>query len=265
MIKKIISSILRSQGYTLSLISNRSPQIGAPASGHYLSLEKVSLSPVQLSAVTEFRTDRYFWINEYRWRLLLQTGISLKEKVIFEPGAGIGDQTSWLLQQGVKHVIVSEGREDNFEVIQERFRGDSRVTPILGNLEDCLDSEEFSLQADLIYLWGVYYHILDPLPTFPILHQLSNIAPIIVMDFQQSLTGDDYVCDYPYDNPSASISHSSWRLTPSSMVTGLASAFGNVYFPREQMNWNDPSCLLDPRRIIIGSKSVLDLPGLQKA
>ena len=49
-----------------------SPQIGGPDDLHYLSLINVDLTQEEQNCVENFRTDRYHWINEYRWRLLLQ-------------------------------------------------------------------------------------------------------------------------------------------------------------------------------------------------
>lgn len=247
------------------LPQKRNPQIGGPSTGHYLSLSEIELDSAHSATVEEFRTDRYFWINEYRWRLLLQTGIPLKGKVIFEPGAGIGDQTAWLLSQGAKQVFVSEGRDINVGVIERRFRNDPRVNILLGDLENCLDKPEFNVKADLIYMWGVYYHINDPLPDFAVLKKLARIADTLVMDYQESLTGSDYIEEYSYNNTSASISHSSWRQTRETMARGVSEAFGFAYFPVEQMDWMDPSCLHTPRRIIVGSTTPLNLPGLVAA
>lgn len=240
-------------------------QIGGPALGNYLSLDQLDLSPSEKKFVKNFRTDRYFWLNEYRWRLLAKTGISFQDKIIFEPGAGIGDQTAWLLNQGAGHVIVSDGRQQNLEIIQKRFQKETRVSSYLINLEESLDSDSFKFTTDIVFLWGVYYHLMDPPPNFPLLQRLSNVAPMIILDFQLSLTGFDYIRNYNYENNSTSIGKSSWALTTKTMVSVIRSTFGFVYFPVEQMNWEDPSTLSAPRRIIIGSKEKLDFRGLIEA
>jgi hypothetical protein len=139
------------------------------------------------------------------------------------------------------------------------------VETILGNLENCLELPEFQIKADLIFVWGVYYHINDPIPEFPVLKSLSKIAPIVALDYLESATGVDYVEKYDYENPSASISHASGRQTRASMIEGLRSHFGYVYFPTEQMNWHDPSAPNTPRLIIIGSKMPLTYPGIVEA
>jgi len=184
---------------------------------------------------------------------------------IFEPGAGIGDQSAWLLQQGAAKLITSDGRVDNVGVIKKRFLSNPKVTVLEGDLENCLDLPQFSVKADLIYCWGVYYHIYDPMPEFPILKKLSLIAPMIVMDFQESLTGVDYVKTFLTADSSQSVSLKSGRQTMTSMANAVRDTFGYAYFPAEQMNWNDPACIHDPRRIIVGSKTPLTSSGLIEA
>ena len=237
--------------------------IGTPQKTNYLSISDLDISNDELSALNNFRTDRYFWLNEYRWRLLLQAGIPFKNMTIFEPGAGIGDQTAWLLQQGASKIVVSDGREVNVGIIKKRFSVNPKVMVMQGgDLENCLDLPQFQVKADLVYCWGVYYHINDPMPEFPILKKLSLIAPMSVMDFQESLTGTDYVKSEFLEESSASVSHNSGRQTMSTMAKAVRDIFGYAYFPAEQMNWNDPSCIDDPRRIIVGSKTPLNYPGL---
>jgi hypothetical protein len=240
-------------------------QIGFPDKTNYLSISGLDISQDELDSLNNFRTDRYYWLNEYRWRLLLQIGIPFKGMTIFEPGAGIGDQTTWLLQQGASKITTGDGRKVNVGILEKRFSTNSKVVVIQGDLENCLDLPEFQIKTDLVYCWGVYYHINDPMPEFPILKKLSLIAPMIIMDFQVSLTGLDYIKTYPRDDTSASISHESGRQTMTSMAKAVRDIFGFAYFPAEQMSWNDPACINDPRRIIVGSKTPLTLSGLIEA
>jgi hypothetical protein len=266
MLKKTLHRVLRFFGFDISRVQGPVvTQIGTPHKTNYLSISELNISKDELDSADNFRTDRYYWLNEYRWRLLLQTGIPFKGMTIFEPGAGIGDQTAWLLQQGASHVLTGDGREVNVEILKKRFRSNSKVTVTRGDLENCLNRQEFQIKTDLVYCWGVYYHINDPMPEFPILKKLSIIAPLIVMDFQVSLTGVDYVRTFPYVTTSASISHKSGRQTMESMANAVRDTFGFAYFPAEQMNWNDPACMRDPRRIIVGSKNRLNYPGLIQA
>lgn len=223
----------------------------------------LTFNAAEQDAWNNFHSERYTLLNTMRWDLLLRTGIQLAGKIIFEPGAGIGDQTEWLLAQGAAHVIVSDGRETNLAIIRQRFAGDERVTCLLGNLEDCLDRPEFSsLCADLTYLWGVYYHINDAMPDFPILQKLARIAPTVVLDYLESGREEDWVESYNYDNPSTSISRRSPRPLRATMLAGLRKTYGHAYWPKTQMEWHDPSATRTPRKIVIGSTVPLDWPGV---
>ncbi len=210
-------------------------------------------------------TDRQSYLNKLRWELMLKTGLPIAGKVIFEPGAGIGDQTEWLLAQGAAHVFANDGREPNLNCIRKRFADDSRVTCIHGNIEDCLGELGLIAAADLTFLWGVYYHINDPAPEFPILRQLARIAPIVVFDYLESASGFDWVESYNYDHPTTSISRQSQRPTAATMTAALKRTFGYAYWPKTQMDWFDPCAPHTPRKIAVGSSVPLDCNGLIKA
>jgi hypothetical protein len=78
------------------------------------------------------------------------------------------------------------------------------------------------------------------------------------MDYQESLTGSDWIETYEYENSSSSLHYSSWRQTKETMAAAVQSAFGHAYFPAEQMHWVDPSTPTAPRRIIVGSSLALN-------
>lgn len=215
------------------------------------------MTPQEIMA--NFRTERYAELNALRWDLFLKMGIPITGKSIFEPGAGIGDQTEWLLNQGAKHVFVNEGRPENLQIIRERFPDDLRLTFLLGNLEDCLDKPDFNLAVDLIFMWGVYYHINDSIPDFPIMRSLSRIGPTVVFDYLESSA--DRTDFYGYDNPSTSLSQYAIRPTAPTMIRGLREAWGYAYLPKAQMEWNDE---MMPRRLAIGSRIPLYSPQLER-
>jgi len=223
---------------------------------------KINLTDSELAAWQSLHSERQTYLNELRWDLLVKTGITIAGKTIFEPGAGIGDQTDWLLSQGAAHVFANDGRTANLAVIQKRFGEDPRVTLLLGNLEECLDRPEFQITADLVYMWGVYYHINDSLSEFQIMRQLARIAPTVVFDYLESANGSDWVEGYGYDNPSTSMSRLSGRPTRDTMIAGLKKAWGYAYMPKTQMDWFDPCAPSTPRRLAVGSRVELKCAGL---
>ena len=228
-----------------------------------------NLTPDEQNVVfglTNMHDGRQQTLNRLRWEVMENTGLQIAGKTIFEPGAGIGDQTEWLLSQGASRVIVNDGREANLSVIKKRFISDNRVSTILGNIENCLELPEFlNIKADMVFLWGVYYHANDSLTDFGILRGLSRIAPIVVFDYLESATGQDWIESYDYDHPTTSISRKSPRPTFETMMAGIRKTFGNAYVPVKQFDWFDFCAPQTPRKIAVGSKYPLNLAGLVSA
>ncbi len=221
-----------------------------------------SPTPRQQEIIQNFRSDRYDTLNKLRWDLFLKMDIPIKDQVIFEPGAGIGDQTEWLLAQGAKHVFVSDGRAENVEIIRQRFGEDERVTTTVGNLEDVdfLGNLAWAPVSDLVFLWGCYYHINDDLQEFRIMRALSKIAPVVVFDYLESR--EDGTTFYGYENNSTSLSQYAIRPTTPTMIAGLKKAWGHAYLPKVQMDWEDPLAAGTPRRLAVASLEPLNNPNL---
>jgi len=207
-----------------------------------------------------FRTERYAKLNQVRWDHFLSIGIPLEGKTIYEPGAGIGDQTEWLLSQGVAHIWVQDGRECNADVIAQRFAFDSRVTVLPdADLESgLLDPAQQIPFVDLIFLYGVYYHIADRPPTFPVLHELAGMGEMIALDY---LAGNDNEVDYGYDNPSTALNQKGFRPYPETVLSALNDVWGYGYSPIKQLEWTDPLAA-ETRLIAVGSHLLIDNPNL---
>jgi hypothetical protein len=212
--------------------------------------------------VEQFRTERYAKLNQTRWDHFLSMGIPIKGQSIFEPGAGIGDQTEWLLSQGAAHVWVNDGREDNVAAIQERFWDKKRVTvlPPTDLESGLIDPAQEIPFVDLIFCYGVYYHIADRPPTFPVLQELSRMGEMIALDY---LAGNDNEIDYGYDNPSTSLNRKGFRPRPDTLLQGLTETFGYAYSPKRQLEWTDPLCA-ETRLIAVGSHFLIDNANLIK-
>lgn len=205
-----------------------------------------------------FRTERYHALNKARWDHFLAMGIPIEGKTVFEPGAGIGDQTQWLLDQGAHQIYVNEGREENVGIIRDRFSDQPRVFVIHGDLESCLAFPEFDFDVDLIFCYGVYYHLREDYPGFTIMRQLAGKGSMIAFDY---LAGNDAEVSYGYDNPSTSISQFGFRPRPETMVLALKAWWEFVYAPKQELNWQDPVAAED-RRVLVASHSELQNPNL---
>lgn len=202
-----------------------------------------------------FRDERYQLLNQRRWDHFKGMGISLEGKTIFEPGAGIGDQTEWLLENGARLIYVNEGRWDNLQIIATRFANDKRVILVHSDLEM---HPEFSFSVDFVFCYGVYYHLSDPVSDFGIMRQLSRLGDMIAFDY---LAGNDSEVHYGYENPSVSMSHFATRPRPETLTAALKEIWGYAYLPKEPLVWVDPLQAED-RRVMVASHSPLDNPNL---
>ncbi len=180
--------------------------------------------------------------------------IPLEGKTIFEPGAGIGDQTEWLLGRNPLHIFVQDGRQENDAIIRERFERNRKVTVLPpGNLEKCLPEMPFHA-LDLVYCYGVYYHINEDLSTFPIMREFATIGQMIVVEY---LEGNDTNPHYGYDDPSTSLTHLGCRVRHDTMLKALKDIWGYAYKPKNQLVWVDPVSP-ETRLIAVASKIALD-------
>ncbi len=94
-------------------------------------------TPSEQEIISHFENERYAILNTIRWDIVDGMNIQIAGKSVFEPGAGIGDQTQLLLDRGASHVYVNDGRVDNLRLIEERL-GTEHLTFIHGNIEECL-------------------------------------------------------------------------------------------------------------------------------
>ncbi len=208
--------------------------------------------------LVNFRTDRYALLNKCRWEHFLSMNLPLAGRTIFEPGAGVGDQTEWLLKQGPSQIYVNEVRDENREIIKERFGEDSRVTILPGNLEVCLS--EFEFKVDFVFCYGVYYHLNEILWDFPIMQGFARIGETIALDY---LAGNNSTASYGYDNPSTSLSQYGIRPEPETLLNVMKNIWGFAYQPKNQLDWHDPVASED-RRIAVASHSSLDNEQLEQ-
>ncbi len=205
-----------------------------------------------------FRNERYESLNRTRWDHFLSMRIPIEGRTIFEPGAGIGDQTEWLLNQGARYIFVNEGQEGNRAIIRERFLTNPKVSIIHGDLETCLGELDFCV--DLIFCYGVYYHLRETFPLFPLMRDLSRLGKMIAFDY---LAGNDNEVHYGYDNPSTSISQYGFRPRRETMTAALKDCFKYVYDPKNPLEWRDPLASED-RVVAVASHIALDSPNLDQ-
>ncbi|MBX9771079.1 MAG: class I SAM-dependent methyltransferase, partial [Candidatus Obscuribacterales bacterium] len=93
--------------------------------------------------------------NQRRLEHLAGLGLDLSNKHVLELGAGIGDHTSFFLDRNCE-VTISEPRKENLEILKLRF-------PTKEILSLDLESPSpLNRQFDIVYCYGVLYHLADP-------------------------------------------------------------------------------------------------------
>jgi hypothetical protein len=183
-----------------------------------------------------FRNDRYTKLNSARWNHFLAMGIPLAGKTVFEPGAGVGDHTEFLLNHGAQHVIFNEGRPENLQVARERFGSDPRVSFVLGDLETDLDKPEFQFTVDLIYFYGIYNHLNETVPEFHIMRGLARIGETIAFDY---ITGNDAIEGWSKEYPASPVSCKAFQPKTETLFKGLKGIWPYVYKPKNALVWVD--------------------------
>jgi len=213
--------------------------------------------------ISSLTTPRQALLNPARWNQFLSMGLPIKDKTIFEPGAGIGDQTDWLLKQGVKHVTVHDGRPESLKVIQDRFGSDPRLSYVCGNLENGLTEAQFNFTVDFIYCYGVYYHLNESMQNWNIMKGLAKMGPTMAFDYLESHRGDDYTYSYGYEVPSTSMSRFALRPTRATLIKAVRDIWGFAYLPKNQLQWNDPYDGTERRFVMVASHVPLDGANLE--
>lgn len=104
----------------------------------------------------EFQSFYYLRINSRRQEHLASLGLDLRDKRIWEVSAGIGDHTSFFIDRNCA-VMCSEVRPELLAVLKQRY---PELTVLQLDLEK--PDPKFPGEFDVIYCYGVLYHIRTP-------------------------------------------------------------------------------------------------------
>lgn len=136
-------------------------------------LEPYALSPPTCRAVAEFQSEQsvssfgfqWSWNAEMRseedlaWRVAqrfhLDNG-SFKGKVALDAGAGTGDQSRWMLEQGAR--VMSVDLSDSIDIVARKLRNCAAWVGIQGDVTALPIGEG---QAEIVYCEGVIQHTRD--------------------------------------------------------------------------------------------------------
>lgn len=178
-----------------------------------------------------FRSDAYLRHNQRRQEHLATLGLSLNDRTVLEVGAGIGDHTGFFVDRDCQ-VTITEGREINLARVKGRFP-DHEVR--LLDLE-CPDPT-LSGGYDIVYCYGLLYHLSDPAPAISYLAE--RCTGLMLIETCVSMGEGDHLnpTREPRWNPSQAIDRGC-RPTRLWVWNRLALSFPHVYATTTQP-WHD--------------------------
>ena len=235
-----------------------------------------------------FRHPHFLRLNQRRQEHLATLGLDLRDRRVLEVGAGIGDHTSYFLDRGCS-VLALEPRYENclvFARTMHELRAQGCAAVKRCDLVNC-DVEslgEFVRDSfDVIYCYGVLYHVADPVAA---LHSLAaRCTDLFLLETAVRFGAQESVATGYEDHrvPSQSIHGGGNRPTRPWLLKQLKSLFAHVYVPHTQpaheefpTDWTDASpdrgkeytraIFIASRRPIADNPALLDcLPDLQAA
>lgn len=216
------------------------------------------------TALEDFHSFYYLRINQRRQEHLATLGLDLRNKSIWEVSAGIGDHTSFFLDRGCV-VTCSEVRSELIAILRHRY---PKVQVIDLNLEE--PSDNFPTGFDIIYCYGVLYHLKTPERALQYFADRSR--GLLLLETCVSL-GSEFnanLVSEQSDRVSQAFSGIGCRPTRGWVFHELKKHFPFVYLPRTQPNheqfpidWrNTNNSELLTRSIFIAAKHELKSPSL---
>lgn len=223
---------------------------------------------LDLTPPAAFHSWVYLRHNHRRLEHLASLGLPIAGCSVLEVAAGIGDHTSFFLDRGCT-VVSTDGRQENLEILQERFRHTSVETAHL----DLDAPAEMGRQFDIVYCYGALYHLHRPAEA--IAFMAGRCRSMLLLETRVSFGDDEEVnlADEPAENPTESIVGCGCRPTRPWVFARLKQHFEHVYVPRTQpnhsdfpLNWKTTPAGNDAttRAIFIASRAPLDNPILSE-
>lgn len=210
-----------------------------------------------------FRIDSYIRHNQRRQEHLATLGLRLAGRTVLEVGAGIGDHTSFFLDRGCT-MTVTDGRPENVAHIKRRFPDqDVRLLDL-----DSPDSG-FQTRFELVYCYGVLYHLSDP--QLAITYLADRCTHMLLLETCVSMQEGEAI------NPTSEHRNPTQALTIGCRPTRLwvwrrlAECFPYVYATNTQpwhdefpTDWSEakPTGSLT-RAVFVASRTKLEVPTLQ--
>jgi len=210
-----------------------------------------------------FLTPEALAINAARQLHLASLGLDLTGKRVLEVGAGIGLHTAFFLKRGCE-VLVTDGNAQNIAEIGRRM---PQIACQLLDLEK-EESVDRLGQFDLIYCYGLLYHLRDPESAIARLASVCKgqllLETVVGLGRHPEV---QLVRDFQSNNQA--VSGIGCRPTRAWIMQTLKRYFGSAYVSRTQPdypdfsgNWVIPDTRLIHRAVFVGSKQSLSVAEL---
>lgn len=207
--------------------------------------------------------DSHYYHRNTRRRLehLASLNLDIWDKSVFEVGAGAGDHTDFFLDRNCK-VVATEARQELLPIIRAKH-GNRRVEIFQLDLNS--PNEDYNEQFNIVYCYGLLYHLHDPESAIKYLADrcsgMALIATIVSYDQEKSIT-------YAEEDPKFllhSVSGTGCRPSRLWVYEELKKHFSHVYLPVTQPNypqfpidWTSEGCEPLPQAIFIASRTSIE-------
>jgi ubiquinone/menaquinone biosynthesis C-methylase UbiE len=221
-----------------------------------------------------FHSADYLRHNQRRQEHLASLKLEIIGSTVLEVGAGIGDHTSFFIDRNCQ-VVTSEAREENLRFLRQRYPG-------LKVLQLDLDNppERFDETFDIIYCYGVLYHLKNPSNAIGFMARCCK--KMLLLETCVSFKDKELLnlCSENRLDPSQAIGGTGCRPTRKWIYDQLKQYFDYVYLPITQpcheefpTDWYSPSSHKSSfaRAVFIASRAVInnellteEMPMIQK-
>jgi SAM-dependent methyltransferase len=205
--------------------------------------------------------------NMRRLEHLASLDLNIAGKSVLEIGAGIGDHTSFFLDRGCS-VTITEPRQDNREILKMRFPSQEVLSLDLEH-----PTADTKYNADIVYCYGVLYHLQNPEAALRFMRSLSKELLLLETCVSYTDNGQANLCAEDANHTTQAFSGTGCRPARSFIFKILKELFPYVYLPKTQpwhkefpLDWTLPETPGGPyqltRAIFIGSTAKLEQKSL---
>ena len=234
---------------------------------------------IQRNPLENFNHLATLSLTKRRQEHLASLGLDLVNKSVLEVGAGIGDHTGFFLDRGCT-ILSTEARPENLVVFRDRwlhqfgwYRNIKKLT--IGQLDIDHPPAHFPHQFEIVYCYGVLYHLENPLPAIDFMSRCCT--SMLLLETSVSIGDDEeYIMHGEEDsaNVSQSIHGKGCHPTRPWIFNRLKERFPYVYMPVTQpwheqfpIDWTSEveTLYFAKRAVFIASRQKLNCPLLVEA